>query len=95
MNLTRRGAKIAMAVTVMSNASVVVSGTMKTGKYIWMAVTADEFELPLCVADSARKLGEKFGVTADTVMTLARAHLSGRTTGRRFVKVRNDDWKRI
>lgn len=93
MNLTRRGARTAMAVTVMKNASVVVSGTMKTGKYIWMAVTADEYELPLCVADSARELGEKFGVTADTVMTLARGEWSGALTGRRFVKVRNDDWK--
>ena len=95
MNLTRRGARIAMAVTVMSNASVVVSGTMKTRKYIWMAVTADEFELPMCIADSAKELGEKYGVTADTVITLARAHWSGRTTGRRFVKVRNDDWKHV
>ena len=55
----------------------------------------DEFELPMCIADSAKELGEKYGVTADTVITLARAHWSGRTTGRRFVKVRNDDWKHV
>lgn len=77
----------------MKNVSVVASG-IKMGKYFWMAVEADEYELPLCVADSAKELGAVFGVTADTVMTLARANWSGRTTGRRFVKVRNDEWKR-
>ena len=95
MNMTRRGARTAMAVTVMNNASVVVSGTMKTRKYIWMAVTADEYELPMCVADSAKELGAKFGISADTVITLARGNWSGKTTGRKFVKVRNDDWKHV
>lgn len=78
----------------MSNASVVVSG-IKMGKYFWMAVEADEYELPLCVADSAKELGIIYGVTAATVMTLARGNWSGALTGRRFVKVRNDDWKRV
>lgn len=65
------------------------------GKYIWMAVEADEYELPLCVADSAKELGAIYGVTADTVITLARASWSGKNTGRRFVKVRNDEWKHV
>lgn len=78
----------------MNNASVVVSGTMKTRKYIWMAVTADEYELPMCVADTARELAEKYGVTADTVITLARCNYSGSKTKRRYVKVRNEEWER-
>lgn len=59
-----------------------------------MAVEADEYELPLCIADTAKELGEKYGVTADTVITLARANWSGKATGRRFVKVRNEEWKK-
>ena len=27
-------------------------------KYLWICVEADEYELPLAVADSARELGE-------------------------------------
>ena len=60
------------------------------GKYIWMAVEADEYELPLCIADTARELGEKYGVTADTVITLERGKYSGKKYGRKYVKVRND-----
>lgn len=64
------------------------------GKYLWMAVTADEYELPICVADTARELGEKYGVTADTVITLARDASSGKIIGKKYVKVRNDEWHR-
>ena len=64
------------------------------GKYLWMAVTADEYELPICVADTARELGEKYGVTADTVITLARDDSSGKIIGKKYVKVRNDEWHR-
>lgn len=59
-----------------------------------MAVTADEYELPICVADTARELGEKYGVTADTVITLARDDSSGKIIGKKYVKVRNDEWHR-
>lgn len=60
-----------------------------------MAVTADEYELPMSIADSAKELGAIYGVTADTVITLARGNWSGKTAGRRFVKVRNDEWKHV
>lgn len=63
-------------------------------KYLWMAVDADEYELPICVADTARELGEKYGVTADTVITLARDDSSGKIIGKKYVKVRNDEWHR-
>lgn len=59
-----------------------------------MAVTADEYELPICVADTARELGEKYGVTADTVIALARDDSSGKIIGKKYVKVRNDEWHR-
>ena len=59
-----------------------------------MAVTADEYELPICIADTAKELGAKYGVTADTVITLARGNHNGNKTGRKYVKVRNDEWRR-
>ena len=37
------------------------------GKYLWMAVTPDEYELPMYVADTARELGEKYGVSKTAV----------------------------
>ena len=64
------------------------------GKYLWMAVTADEYELPICVADTAKELGTKYGVSAATVITLARGGHSGKIVGKKYVKVRNDEWHR-
>lgn len=60
------------------------------GKYLWMAVTADEYELPLYVADTARELAEQYGVTPITVITYARRFHDGRQNGYRYVKVLND-----
>lgn len=33
-------------------------------KYLWMAVTPDELELPMAVADTARELTAMFGLKA-------------------------------
>lgn len=38
---------------------------------IWMAVTADKYELPLCVETSQAKLARRLGVTPGTVGALA------------------------
>lgn len=35
--------------------------------YIWMAVTADKLELPIFIEESAALLGEKIGITAQSV----------------------------
>ena len=63
------------------------------GKYLWMAVTPDEYELPLCVADTARELAEKYGTTTNTIITLERGGYSGKINGKKYVKVRNDEWR--
>lgn len=60
---------------------------MGIAKYIWMAVTPDEYELPLAVADTARELGKIYGITAKTVMTSEFRRENGRDSGRKFVKV--------
>lgn len=38
---------------------------------LWMDVTADKYELPLCVEDSQQKLAMRLGVTPGTVGALA------------------------
>lgn len=60
-------------------------------KYIWLCVEADEYELPLVVADSARELAEKVGTTKHNVENLAWYENNGKATGRRFIKVRKDE----
>lgn len=60
----------------------------KPTKYIWMLVEADEYELPLVVADSAKELGDIVGVSRNTVMSSEYRHHTGRKTGTKFVKVR-------
>lgn len=57
-------------------------------RYIWMCVEADEYELPLIVADSARELAETVGLSVDTVTVSAYRGYNGKGSGRRFVKVR-------
>lgn len=36
-------------------------------KYFWMAVTPDELELPIAVADSARELAKMLGLTISAI----------------------------
>lgn len=59
-------------------------------KYLWLAVTADEYELPLVVADSAEELGAKFGVKANTVISAIARGYNGRENGYKYVRVLNN-----
>ena len=61
------------------------------GKYLWLAVTADEYETPLYVADTARELAEKFGVKPITIISYTSRYHDGRQNGYKYVKVRNDE----
>lgn len=62
-----------------------------SSKYLWIAVEADEYELPLYVADSARELAEKFGTTKHNVECLVYRDRGGLISGRKFLKVLKDD----
>lgn len=62
-----------------------------SSKYLWMAVEADEYELPIAVADSARELGEIFGLKKDVIMTSALRGHSGKISGRKYYKVENTE----
>jgi ribosomal protein L7Ae-like RNA K-turn-binding protein len=57
-------------------------------KYLWLAVTPDEYELPLIVADSAAELGRKCGISKSTIKVAERLGCSGERSGRKIVKVR-------
>ena len=61
------------------------------GKYLWLCVEADEYELPLAVADSAREIAELFDTTTGCVQVLEKGGYSGKKIGRRFIKVLKDD----
>lgn len=39
-------------------------------RYLWLAVTADEYELPLVVEDTAAALARRLGVSEDTVRVM-------------------------
>lgn len=39
-------------------------------KYLWMAVTPDELELPIAVADTGRELNEMLGVKGNVVQKM-------------------------
>ncbi len=58
---------------------------------LYMSVTADKFELPLYVADSAAELALHYHVTKNAVQSsISKAH-SGRTRGYKFIRVEEID----
>ena len=61
------------------------------GKYLWICVTADEYELPLAVADTSTELAKMCGTSKSNVMQSVRLNCNGSLTGRKFMKVRNED----
>ena len=61
-------------------------------KYYWLAVEADEYELPLVVCDTAEELGKMFGVTKNSVIDSVGKNKSGKISGRKFMKVRREEW---
>lgn len=61
---------------------------------IWMAVTADKYELPIIVEKTSILLAEKLGVSQNTVRTSEKNHRSGKHTGYRIVKLNVDEDER-
>ena len=54
---------------------------------LWLAVTADEYELPLMVCDSQKELADAYGVSVGYIKSEVCRGSSGRRTGRRFIRV--------
>ena len=57
-------------------------------RMIWMAVTADEYELPMILASSASKLAKELGVSVSTILTREHRNDNGKYTGYKIVKVK-------
>lgn len=56
-------------------------------KKLYMAVTADEYELPLCVRDSVEELAEVFGVQPNTIYVNISRNQCGKNMKHKFVVV--------
>lgn len=57
------------------------------GDYLWMAVTPDEYELPIAVADAAMELGRMLGMKGNLVSKKYCEHNSGKTKRWRKYKI--------
>ena len=63
------------------------------GKYLYMRVTSDKYELPLIVEDTARALAKRLGIREDTIhnkIHYAKTH-GGFTCYKKVLKEENDD----
>lgn len=56
-------------------------------KYLYLAVTADKYELPLIVEDSPTALAKRLGMNPIAVTSSISKNKSGRNTGRKLIKV--------
>lgn len=63
---------------------------MRRQDYIWLAVDADAYELPIAVADTAEELANILGVTRNTVLVTALRGHNGAISGRRIYKLRKE-----
>ena len=62
-------------------------GVKRGVNMLWMAVTADEYELPLYVAKSAAELASQYNITKNAVESAVSKGLSGKKKGYKFVRV--------
>lgn len=56
--------------------------------YYWIAVTADKYELPLIVAETARELALTLNIDIGSVVSGCARKRSGRNIGYKIVKVK-------
>lgn len=54
---------------------------------LYLAVTPDEYELPLFVADSAVELAKMFSTTANVVSSCISHNSSGKKAGVKFIRI--------
>lgn len=55
--------------------------------FLWLAVTPDELELPIAVADTAVELASRFGKKPNDISSAWHKKLSGKNLGFKVVKV--------
>lgn len=54
---------------------------------VYMAVTADEYELPVAVVDSAAELAEIYGMTKGSVLSALTRESQRKNTKRKFIRL--------
>ena len=57
---------------------------------LWMAVTADRFELPLCVEESTTLLARRLHTTESTIRSRRSRQNNGKICGYRIVAVEEE-----
>lgn len=55
--------------------------------YIYMMVSSDKYQLPLCVADSAEELAEKVGVKKGTIYSSVLRWEKGQTKKTKYIRI--------
>lgn len=55
--------------------------------YIYMMVSGDKYQLPLCVADSAEELAEKVGVKKGTIYSSVLRWEKGQTKKTKYIRI--------
>lgn len=58
---------------------------------LYMAVTPDHLELPICVTDTCKELAQKYGISSNNLQSQIANNASGKTRGAKFVRVIIDD----
>lgn len=58
---------------------------------LYLAVTADEYELPLAVEADPSSLGRHFGIKGESVLCSISRKENGKAKGRRFIRIEVDD----
>lgn len=59
--------------------------------FVYLAVKADEYELPVAIADSVKELASLIGTTSAIISTSISKGINGKYTGIRYLKVEIDD----
>lgn len=62
--------------------------------FLWLAVTTDELELPIVVADTAKELGKYLGITENGVFKNKHQKSTGEISGYKVEKIDVDlEWR--
>lgn len=64
-------------------------------KYLWLAVTTDKYEFPICVEESASRLALKLGTTTNNICSLVSKGRNGTRTDRKIIRVPDPDYEEV
>ena len=58
---------------------------------LYMAVTADRYELPIAVEETPTELSAKTGISLNSIMTALYRPINGKKIGMKFYRLQVDD----